>query len=100
MKTQEIKKVIEIEGVKLSEDAIRQLFFLQHCFHKENTGCEPNFNNETIKSDIEFINDSVHFMIDLAKDDPKTEKDILNVLWCLNDYKRLLDVLKSPEQNI
>lgn len=97
METQESKKVIEIEGVKLSAEAIAKLFYLQHCFHKESTGIELNFNNESANSHIEFINDSIHFLIDLSKEDEKRNEDILGVLWVLNDYKNLLDALKSPE---
>jgi hypothetical protein len=99
METQDKKNVIEIEGVKLSAKTIAKIFYLQHCFHKESKGIELNFNNESANSDIHFINESIHFLLDISKQDLKLEQDFLNVLWCLNDYKKLLDALKSPEEN-
>jgi hypothetical protein len=99
METLKNKNVIEIEGVKLSAKAIAKIFYLQHCFHKDSKGYELNFKNESVDSHIEFINESVHFLIDLSKEDEKRNKDTMYVLWCLNDYKNLLELLKSPEED-
>jgi hypothetical protein len=100
METQDIKKVIEIEGVKLSPEAIAKIFYLQHCFHKEHKNIPLNFHNESVDFEILQINDSIHALIDIAKEDEKRNSEIMYVLWTLNDYKNLLDALKSPEQNI
>ena len=100
MKTQEIKIVSEIEGVKLSSEAIAKIFYLQHCFSKEYKDIPLNFHNEGADNDILLINDSIHFLIDLAKEDERRNSEIMYVLWTLNDYKNLLDALKSPEQNL
>jgi hypothetical protein len=93
METQDSKKVIEIEGVKLSAEAIKEIFRLQHYFIE----AETNFKNELADIHVGFINESIHVLIDLSKQDEKRNEDIMGILWVLNDCKNLINALKAPE---
>lgn len=101
METKESKKVIEIEDVKLTEEALNEIFYLQNDVHrsyfKEGYSDVKRFNNEGANSEIEFVNESVHFLIDLGKTEDKLHPEIMQVLQILNSFKNLLDKLKSPE---
>jgi len=101
METKESKKVIEIEGVKLTEEALNEIFYLQNETRREyfekGYNDKKRFNNEGANTEIQFLNDSIHYLIDLGKTDENMHPNLMQVFRCLNNYKILLDKLKSPE---
>lgn len=98
---EESKKVIEIEGVKLTEEALNEIFYLQNEVHRsyfeKGYNDKKRFNNEGADTEVNFLNECIHYLIDLGKTDENMHSNLMQVLRSLNNYKILLDKLKSPE---
>src|SRR5690554_6100861 len=103
MKKAEFKQVIVIDGVGITKDAFDEVFFLQHGMfrkHCEVASSDYRFNNEGVNMEIEYINRDIHYLLDHLVGNPDEKDSIVDILTTLNSYKKLLDVLKCPENDV